>query len=263
MQNVIISALVLVGLVLMHQKADAQEKKVKKPEYVIIADDEIITKDKLTEYGKKGYVKRMQKGVTQDIRNNLAKKYGDRIGEKEFIVLVDLHSEPERDKINQQKNNAVETQEENKEVKLSINDLAPDFTVKMINGSETTLSELKGKVILLNFWATWCAPCLKEFAEIPQKILEPFKNNQFAFIPISIGESKMKVQRKMTKMKKYGVDFNVGIDPKEKIWNQYAAGAIPKNFLIDKSGNVKYISVGYSEKNVDKLVTEIKTLLAQ
>ena len=148
-------------------------------------------------------------------------------------------------------------------MKLNINDTANEFTVQMIDGKKINLSDLKGKVVLVNFWATWCAPCLMEFAEFPEKILEPFKDENFILIAISIGESKEKVNQKMDKMKKYGVDFNVGIDPTKEIWDKYASGAIPKSFLIDKNGIIKYISIGNAEGNVDVLATEIRRLLAE
>ena len=80
---------------------------------------------------------------------------------------------------------------------------------------------------------------------------------------MSIGENKEKVEKKMDKMKKYGVNFNVGIDPQKEIWDKYATGAIPKSFLIDQNGIIKYISIGNSEGNVDKLAKEIKILLAK
>ncbi|WP_354335676.1 TlpA disulfide reductase family protein [Pedobacter sp. CG_S7] len=160
-------------------------------------------------------------------------------------------------------NNKKANNEKNRinELKLNINDSASEFTVEMINAEKITLSNLKGKVVLVNYWATWCAPCLMEFAEIPKKVLEPFKDKNFVFIPISIGESKETVQKKMSEMKKYGVNFNVGIDPSKKIWNKYATGAIPKSFIIDQNGIIKYISRGNSDGNVDKLATEIRNLL--
>lgn len=133
----------------------------------------------------------------------------------------------------------------------------------MLDGKKINLSDLKGKVVLINYWATWCAPCLMEFAEFPEKILEPYKNEDFILIAISIGESKEKVEQKMHNMKKYGVDFNVGIDPKKEIWVKYATGAIPKSFLIDKNGIIKYISIGNADGNVDKLATEIRKLLEE
>lgn len=262
MKKIIVLIFALYGFTLF-----AQEKDIKKPEYVIIANNEIITKEKLGELGQQGLIKVMNKGVTQDERNKLAEKFGDQIGDREFIIKIDLLTEKEKaERQNQISSDDKKTRKEknrNEELKLNINDPAKEFTVQMINGKKINLSDLKGKVVLLNYWATWCAPCLMEFAEFPEKILEPFKNENFILIAISIGESKEKVQQKMDKMKKYGVDFNVGIDPTKEIWDKYATGAIPKSFLINQNGIIKYISIGNSEGNVDKLAKEIKGLLAE
>ena len=243
----------------------AQEKEIKKPEYVIIANDKIITKERLTELGQQGLVKGINKGVTEKERNELAEKFGDKIGDREFIITIDLFTEKEKaERQNQTFSNnekTIKKRNRNDELKLNIDNIASDFTVQMINGEKISLSDLKGKVVLVNYWATWCAPCLMEFAEFPEKILEPYKNEDFTLIAISIGESKEKVEQKMNRMKKYGVDFNVGVDPTKEIWDKYATGAIPKSFLIDQNGIIKYVSIGNADGNVDKLATEIKKLL--
>lgn len=243
----------------------AQEKEIKKPEYVIIANDKIITKERLTELVQQGLVKGMNKGVTEKERNELAEKFGDKIGDREFIITIDSFTEKEKEERQNQtfSNNekTIKKRNRNDELKLNIDNIASDFTVQMINGEKISLSDLKGKVVLVNYWATWCAPCLMEFAEFPEKILEPYKNEDFTLIAISIGESKEKVEQKMNRMKKYGVDFNVGVDPTKEIWDKYATGAIPKSFLIDQNGIIKYVSIGNADGNVDKLATEIKKLL--
>lgn len=262
MKKLIILILTLYGFTLF-----AQKKDIKKPEYVIIANNQIITKEKLEELGQQGLIKAMNKGVTEEKRNELAEKFGDKIGDREFVIIIDLLTEKEKaerqNKTTSENKEVSEVKNRNSELKLNINDTATNFTVEMINGEKINISDLKGKVVLLNYWATWCAPCLMEFAEFPEKILEPFKGKDFILIAVSIGESKEKVQKKMDKMKKYGVDFNVGIDTKKEIWDKYATGAIPKSFLIDQNGIIKYISIGNGEGNVDKLAKEVKILLAE
>ena len=241
----------------------SQEKEIKKPEYVIIANNEIISKEKLNQYGELGAIKSFNKGVTQEVRDKLAEKFGDKIGDKEFITIIELLSETEiKEQKEKAKSEPIEVIEKiDDELLLHINDSAKDFTVQMIDGKKITLSHLKGKIVLLNFWATWCGPCLMEFHEIPNALLKPFKNSDFVFIPISIAEKEAIVRTKMLQLKEKGINFNVGIDPDKEIWNKYADKSIPKNFLIDKNGIIRYISIGNDENSVEKIALEIRKLL--
>jgi len=263
-KSVVVLCFALFGFTLF-----AQEQEIKKPAYIFIANNQIITKEQLITIGDKGLLKGMHKGVSEEKRNELAAILGEQIGDREFILLIDVFTEEE--KLQREAVAAVDTTPKTKrlpknredELKLNIEDVASDFTVQMINGEEITLSKQKGKVVFINYWATWCAPCLMEFAEFPEKILEPLEGEDFVFIAIAIGEDKEKVAKKMLQMKKYGVDFNVGFDLDSTIWDQYASGAIPKSFILDKNGVIKYVSIGNTEGNVDKLALEINRLLKE
>ena len=146
-------------------------------------------------------------------------------------------------------------------------DAAADFTVDRLEGADIKLSDLKGKVVLLNFWATWCGPCMKELQAVPEEIIKPFENEDFVFLPIARGEGEEKIKEKLPQLKEKGIDIsslNPGFDPDKKVWHEYAVSGIPKNYLIDKNGVIRYISLGYSgEGDLDMLAQEIKKLLEE
>ena len=132
---------------------------------------------------------------------------------------------------------------------------APDFTVEMFDGTKVTLSELKGKVVLVNFWATWCPPCRNELARVEKEIIERFKGQEFVFLPISRGESKEKVAEFRNKM---GYTFPMGLDTTQAIFKKYATNYIPRNFLVDREGKVVKASVGYDDAEFAALVKLIE-----
>jgi len=145
---------------------------------------------------------------------------------------------------------------------VKVGDVAPDFTTEMLDGSSFKLSQTKGKVVLLNFWATWCGPCMMEFNDIPEKLLKRFAGKaDFVFIPISREESRETVQKKMTQLKENGISFPVGLDPKKKIYDLYAKSYIPRNYVIGRDGKVVYATVGFTQEEFAKLVDKIAELL--
>ena len=132
---------------------------------------------------------------------------------------------------------------------------APNFEVQMFDGSTVKLADLKGKVVLLNFWATWCPPCRAELARVEKDIIERFKGEPFVFIPVSRGEKRETVAAFREKM---GYTFPMGLDTDGRVYAEYAQTYIPRNFLIDKNGKVVKASVGYDEAEFAELIKLIE-----
>ena len=132
---------------------------------------------------------------------------------------------------------------------------APNFEVQMFDGSTVKLADLKGKVVLLNFWATWCPPCRAELARVEKDIIEKFKGEPFVFLPVSRGEKRATVAAFREKM---GYTFPMGLDTDGRVYAEYAQTYIPRNFLIDKNGVVVKASVGYDEAEFAELVKLIE-----
>lgn len=137
-------------------------------------------------------------------------------------------------------------------------DMAPDFVVGMFDGTQVRLSELRGKVVLLNFWATWCPPCRAEMARVGTDVIERFAGRDFVFLPLSRGESRSDVE---AFREKNGYDFPMGLDSTKAVFGLYASNYIPRNFLIDREGKIVATSVGYDAAEFDELIRTIEETL--
>lgn len=133
--------------------------------------------------------------------------------------------------------------------------LAPDFKVEMFDGETIRLSELRGKVVLVNFWATWCPPCREELTYVQADLIDRFKGKDFVFIPISRGEEYGTVAAFRKRM---GYTFPMGLDPDQSIFRKFASNYIPRNFLIDRDGRVVLASVGFTKEEFVEMVKLIE-----
>ena len=127
---------------------------------------------------------------------------------------------------------------------INAGDVAPDFTVEMLDGKKVTLSAQRGKVVLISFWATWCPPCRLELSHMQKDVIDRFAGEDLVVLPISRGETRQKVEEYITKM---GYTFRVGLDQEQAAYNLYASNYIPRCFVIGRDGVVVYSGVGYDE----------------
>lgn len=135
---------------------------------------------------------------------------------------------------------------------------APDFTVEMFDGENIRLSDLRGKVVLVNFWATWCPPCREELTRVQADIIDRFAGKDFVFLPISRGEEKQTVAAFRKRM---GYTFPMGLDPDQKIFRRYAKNYIPRNFLVGPDGKIVLASIGYDKAEFEHLIKTIEKTL--
>ena len=131
---------------------------------------------------------------------------------------------------------------------------APDFKLKDLSGKELSLSDLKGKKVFLNFWATWCRPCIQEMPEI-QKLYEETKDSDLVIVAVEIGEP-LSTVKSFIETNKFG--FKVLLDSDQSVAHKYNITGIPTSYFIDVDGNI--ISKNVGPLDIDQMKAYIKTL---
>jgi len=135
---------------------------------------------------------------------------------------------------------------------------APSFTLQDLNGKQVSLSDFKGKVVILDFWATWCPPCVKE---IPHFIAlyEQYKDQGFAIVGISLDHQGISVVKSFAR--KYRVNYPILMTDGQVDKAYGGIPSIPTTFVIDSAGNIRQKYVGYRDKAVFE--ADIKALLEE
>jgi len=133
---------------------------------------------------------------------------------------------------------------------------AIDFTLTNLHGKKIKLSDYKGKMVVLDFWATWCGPCRSSFPKM-QELVTKYKNDNIEFFFINTWErdSNSEIKKSVSKfIKENNYSFNVLFDFEDKIVTNYKIKGIPTKIVIDKEGNI--ISINSSESNLVGLIEE-------
>ena len=118
---------------------------------------------------------------------------------------------------------------------------APDFTLATLSGTSLSLAELRGKVVLLNFWATWCVPCRKEMPAI-EALYQRYKDRGLEVVAISL--DKLAAAPVEAFMKEVGATYRVALDPSWDTARTYGVRGLPATFLLDRAGNVVLRELG-------------------
>jgi peroxiredoxin len=137
--------------------------------------------------------------------------------------------------------------------------LAPDFSLKTLEGQEITLASLKGKVVLIDFWATWCGPCRES---IPH-LVDLYKNYRamgFEVIGVSVDKGEAEMVRRFSKS--MDIPYPILI-ASEEVTRSYAVTALPTTFLIDREGTIQERVIGFNSNIAKALAAKVKELTSK
>jgi peroxiredoxin len=135
---------------------------------------------------------------------------------------------------------------------------APNFTLPDLAGKMTSLADYKGQVVLLNIWATWCAPCVAEMPSM-EKLHQELKEEKFVILAVSIDESGADAVRPF--MKKHKLNFPALIDSTGMVKNLYQTTGVPESFIIDKQGRIVEEVIGPRDWAADGAIRYFRKLI--
>lgn len=137
---------------------------------------------------------------------------------------------------------------------VNAGDTAPDFEVSTSNGSKVRLSSFAGKVVVLNFWATWCPPCVKE-TPLLVSLHNETKDRGLVLLAVSVDKTEAKYRNFL---ERFGIAYLTARDPEQRVNGMYGTFRYPETYVIDKTGKVAIKKVGEMDAET---VRQIKQLL--
>ncbi len=143
--------------------------------------------------------------------------------------------------------------------KVPVGAEAPDFTLQTLSGTQLRLQEQRGRVVMINFWASWCAPCRQEMPHLI-RIHEKYRSAGFVLLGVNIDDDP-KVAASMAE--RIGVKFPVLLDTEKKVTRLYDMGAMPATLILDRKGRVRFSHLGYQNGLEAAYEQHVKDLLKE
>jgi peroxiredoxin len=137
--------------------------------------------------------------------------------------------------------------------------VAPDFALKSSTGDNMRLSEYRGDVVMINFWATWCGPCRQEMPLLDE-LYNRYNRVGFNLLGVNIDDDS---RRAMQMVEELGVNFPVLFDARKEVSKLYEVEAMPVTVIVDRSGTVRYVHHGYKPGYEEKYLDQIRSLLRE
>lgn len=136
---------------------------------------------------------------------------------------------------------------------------APDFTLKNNAGENVRLSEQRGKVVMLNFWASWCGPCRKEMPLLDD-MYKRFNKAGFELYGVNVEQNSGDAEKLL---KELNTGFPILWDGDSKVSKLYQVNAMPTTIMIDKDGKIRYVNRGYKAGDEEKYREQIRELIRE
>jgi len=133
----------------------------------------------------------------------------------------------------------------------------PALALKDLEGGSHRLSDYRGKVVLVNFWATWCGPCRDEMPSI-QELKDKLAGKPFVVLAVNLDEPESRIRKFLSQMK---LDFTILLDPERKAARAWGARILPASYVIGPDGKIRYSLIGEINWRHDLMVSRIAELL--
>lgn len=136
---------------------------------------------------------------------------------------------------------------------------APDFTLKSASGSNIKLSELRGQVVMINFWASWCGPCRQEMPLL-EKMFQRYQPLGFTLLGVNVEPNPVDARKLL---KDIPVSFPILFDTASEVSKLYRVAAMPSTALVDRDGKVRYLHQGYVPGDEAEYEKQLRALLRE
>ena len=137
---------------------------------------------------------------------------------------------------------------------------APGFTLQSSEGQQVSLASLKGKVVMVNFWATWCVPCRQEMPHL-QALYERYNSLGFELLAVNVEKNNADGARKW--LEETPVTFPVLFDPNNEVTKLYKVQTMPSTVLVARDGTMRFIHHGYKPGYENDYQTQVRALLRE